>query len=201
MLDGLEWAAASGRTARELQQDFSKPAGAAHPYLEKDRAYRSEENVFEHFDTAERDRLFGKPPATVWETLANLDRHPAKVRVLQADDVFSAEMLASYRTATLLRWATELADRVIPENARVVHACVRLPGENRLDEGRWATIQEHKDELARDDVDRTSIFTRIRAAVAADDYAAVSALQIEMAERVSELTGLYRMYRQNIEPA
>ncbi|MCX7029813.1 MAG: glutamine synthetase, partial [Spirochaetes bacterium] len=201
MLDGLEWAAASGRTARELQQDFSKPAGAAHPYLEKDRAYRSEENVFEHFDAAERDRLFGKPPATVWETLANLDRHPAKVRVLQADDVFSAEMLASYRTATLLRWATELADRVIPENARVVHACVRLPGENRLDEGRWATIQEHKDELARDDVDRTSIFTRIRTAVAADDYAAVSALQIEMAERVSELTGLYRLYRRNIEPA
>ena len=183
------------------RQDFSKPAGAAHPYLEKDRAYRSEENVFEHYDAAERDRLFGRPPATVWETLANLDRYPEKVRALQADGVFSAEMLASYRAATLLRWATELTDRVIPENARVVHACVRLPGENRLDEGRWATIQAHKDELARDDVDRTSIFTRIRAAVAAGDYAAVSALQVEMAERVSELTALYRLYRQNIQPS
>jgi glutamine synthetase len=200
MLDGMEWAAGSGRSARELQQDFSKPAGTAHPYLEKDRAYRSEENVFEHYDAAERDRLFGRPPATVWETLANVDRHPEKVRALQADGVFSAEMVGSYRAATLLRWATELTDRVIPENARVVHACVRLPGENRLDEGRWATIQEHKDGLARDDVDRTSIFTRIRSAVASGDYAAVSALQVEMAERVSELAALYRLYRQNIQP-
>jgi len=201
MLDGMEWAAASGRSSRELQQDFSKPAGTAHPYLEKDRAYRSEENVFEHYDAAERDRLFGKPPATVWETLANLDRHPEKVQALQADGVFSAEMVGSYRAATLLRWATELTDRVIPENARVVHACVRLPGENRLDESRWATIQEHKDGLARDDVDRTSVFTRIRAAVAAGDYAAVSALQVEMAARMQQLTGLYRLYRQNVEAA
>ena len=201
MLDGMAWAAESGHSARELQDDFSKPAGAAHPYLEKDRAYRSEENVFEHFEAAERDRLFGKPPATVWESLDSLDRYPEKVRALQADGVFSTEMLASYRAATLLRWATELTDRVIPENSRVVHTCVRLPGENRLDEGRWATIQQHKDELARDDVDRTSIFTRIRAAVAAGDYAAVSALQVEMSERVSALTGLYRLYRQNIQPS
>jgi glutamine synthetase len=200
MLDGMTWAAASGRSGRELQQDFSKPAGTAHPYLEKDRAYRSEENVFEHFDAAERDRLFGRPPATVWETLANLDRYPDKVRTLQADGVFSAEMLASYRTATLLRWATELTDRVIPENARVVHACVRLPGENALDAGRWTAILAHKEELARDDVNRTSIFTRIRTAVAAGDYPAVSALQVEMAERVSELTELYRLYRRNIQP-
>lgn len=201
MLDGMHWAAASGRTARELQEDFSKPAGTAHPYLEKDRAYRSEEDVFEHYDPAERDRLFGKPPATVWETLANLDRYPDKVRALQADGVFSAEMMASYRAATLLRWATELTDRVIPENARIVHACVRLDGENALDAGRWTTIQAHKEELARDDVNRTSIFTRIRAAVSAGDYAAVSALQVEMAARMQQLTGLYRLYRQNVEAA
>jgi glutamine synthetase len=201
MLDGMAWAASSGCTARQLQEDFSKPAGTAHPYLEKDRAYRSEENVFEHFTAEERDRLFGRPPATVWETLANLDRYPDKVSVLQAGGVFGSEMLASYRAATLLRWATELTDRIIPENARIVHACVRLTGENRLDESRWATIQEHKDQLGRDDVDRTSVFTRIRAAVGAGDYAAVSELQVEMADRMAELSELYRLYRRNIEAA
>jgi glutamine synthetase len=201
MLDGMGWAAGSGRTARELQEDFSKPAGAAHPYLEKLRAYRSEEDVFEHYEAAERERLFGRPPATVWETLANLDRHPEEVRALQADGVFSAEMLASYRAATLLRWATELTDRVIPENARIVHACVRLPGENALDAGRWTEIQAHKEELARDDVNRVSIFSRIRGAVAAGDYAEVSKLQVEMAARMQKLTGLYRLYRQNVEAA
>jgi glutamine synthetase len=201
MLDGMAWAAASGRTARQLQEDFSKPAGTAHPYLEKDRAYRSEDDVFEHFTAEERDRLFGRPPATVWETLANLDRSPQKVRVLQAGEVFGNEMLASYRAATLLRWATELTDRVIPENARIVRACVRLPGENALDAGRWTEIQAHKDQLARDDVDRTSIFSRIRAAVASGDHALVSALQIEMADRMEKLGELYRLYRRNVEAA
>lgn len=201
MLDGMAWAATSGRTSRELQEDFSKPAGAPHPYLERHRAYRSEEDVFEHFDAAERDRLFGTPPATVWETLANLDRHPEKLRALQADGVFSDEMLASYKAATLLRWATELTDRLIPENARIVHACVRLAGENALDAGRWTEIQAHKEELARDDVNRTSIFSRIRGAVAAGDYAEVSALQLEMAARMEKLSQLYRLYRRNVEAA
>jgi len=201
MLDGMAWAASSGRSSRELQQDFSKPAGVAHPYLEKDRAYRSEEDVFEHFDAAERDRLFGRPPATVWETLANLDRYPDKVAALQADDVFSAEMVTSYRCATLLRWTTELTDRVIPENARIVHACVRLSGENALDAGRWTEIQAHKEQLARDDVNRTSIFSSIRAAVATGDYARVSALQIEMDDRMQKLAELYRLYRRNVEAA
>ena len=165
MLHGMSWAAESGRTSRELQKDFSKPAGAAHPYLHKDRAYRSEENVFEHYGPEERDRLFGRPPATVWETLANLDSHPDALAALQADGVFSPDVLASYKAATVLRWATELTDRIIPENARSVHGCARLPGENRLDAARWENIQKLKDELARDDVDRTSVFTRIRAAV------------------------------------
>jgi glutamine synthetase len=114
--------------------------------------------------------------------------------------VFSPEVVASYRAATLLRWATELTDRVIPENARIVHACARLQGENRLDAGRWTTIQAHKDELARDDVNRTSIFTRIRSAVAAKDFETVSRLQLEMGERVGQLTTLYRLYRRNIQP-
>ena len=201
MLDGMTWAASSGRSSRELQQDFSKPAGAAHPYLEKDRAYRSEEDVFEHYDAAERDRLFGRPPATVWETLANLDRCLDKLAALQANDVFSAEMVASYRCATLLRWATELTDRIIPENARIVHACVRLSGENALDAGRWTEIQAHKEQLARDDVNRTSIFSRIRAAVTASDYAQVSALQVEMDDRMQKLAELYRLYRRNVEAA
>ena len=96
--------------------------------------------MFEHYGPEERDRLFGRPPATVWETLANLDSHPEKLAALQADGVFSPEMLASYRAATLLRWATELTDRIIPENARSVHGCARLPGENRLDA---APVGEH----------------------------------------------------------
>jgi glutamine synthetase len=201
MFDGMAWAARSGRTSRQLETEFSKKSGEPHPYLEKDRAYRSEEDVFERFRSGERDELFGKPPATVWETLRNLELHPQKVAVLQADDVFSPVVVSSYHDAMLLHWMTELSDRVVPENARIVRACVRLPGENRLDAQRWDKIQSLKDDLARDDIDRASIFHRIREAAASRDYPAVSALQLEMVKKMNELTALYRLYRQNTESA
>lgn len=199
MLDGMTWAAASGRSAKQLETEFSKRPGEPHPYLETERAYRSEEDVFEHFEAEERSRIFGQPPATVWETLVNLDRFPEKTAALQVDDVFSKEILESYRRATLLRWTTELVNRVIPDNARVVRACVRLQGENRLDAQRWERIQAIKDDLARDDIDRKSVFTSIRDAVAAKEYAAVSDLQLDMHRRMEELAGLYHLYRRNIE--
>jgi glutamine synthetase len=201
MFNGMEWAARSGRSSGQLEADFSKKCGELHPYLEQDRAYRSEEDVFDHFGAEERDMLFGNPPATVWETLRNLDQHPQKVAALLADGVFSPEVLNSYRQAMLLHWLTELSDRVVPENAKTVHACVRLAGENRLDAQRWEKIQALKEELARDDVDRESIFHRLRTAAAAKDYAAVSSLQLEMARKMKELTSLYREYHQNLEPA
>ena len=201
MFDGMAWAARSGRTSSQLEADISKKRGDSHPYLEQDRAYRSEEDVFEHFGGEERDILFGKPPATVWETLQNLELYPQKVAALQADDVFSPEVLNSYHHAMLLHWMTELSDRVVPENARTVHACARLSGENRLDAQRWEKIQALKEELARDDVDRESVFHRIRTAASRRDYPAVSALQLEMARKMNELTDLYHLYKQNIAPA
>ena len=83
----------------------------------------------------------------------------------------------------------------------MVRACVRLQGENRLDAQRWEQIQAIKDDLARDDIDRKSVFTRIRDAVAAKEYAAASDLQCDMQRRMEELAALYHLYRRNIELA
>ncbi len=99
MMDGMSWAAGSGQSAAELQAGLFKASGAPHPYLERERAYRSEEDVFEHYDDRQRERLFGRPPATVWETLANLDALPEKTAALSADGVFAPELIASYRQA------------------------------------------------------------------------------------------------------
>jgi glutamine synthetase len=70
MLDGMSYAAGSGKSASELQNSLCKSAGVPDTYLEAERAYRSEEDVFEHFTEAERQRLFGVPPANVWQTMA-----------------------------------------------------------------------------------------------------------------------------------
>ena len=201
MLDGMEWAAASGQSGAELEAGLSKKPGDAHPYLERERAYRSEEDVFEHFGKEERDRNFGVPPATVWETLENLKRFPDKCRVLQQGEVFSAEVLDSYRAATLLRWTMELSDRIVPEYAKTMRACTRLEGGNGLDADRWDKIQAMREGIGKDDVGRSCLFTRIREAVAARDYALVSALQLDMARKIKELVGSYQGYRRNVEMA
>ncbi len=199
MCDGMSWAATSGRSASQLERDFCKEPGAEHPYLEKDRAYRSEEDVFEHFSEGKRERLFGKPPATVWETLQHLAPECEKVKLLQADNVFTPAIVSSYRQATLTRWTMELVNRILPENARLIHACRRLEGENALDRQRWNRIEELARKLMRDDVDARSVFTRIREAVAQQDLAGASALQIEMGRLMRELLQIYRLYRANLE--
>jgi glutamine synthetase len=199
MTNGAAWAAGSGATAKELEAGFSKRPGEAHPYLEKERAYRSEEDVFEHYRQEERDRIFGAPPATVWETMENLRIYAEKTSVLKADGVFTDEIIASYRAAALLRWTMELSDRIVPENAKIVRSCVRMAGENRLDAERWSRIQVLKDDLTRDNHGRVSVFTRIREAAAAGAYAEVSRLQLEMAALMKELTDLYQLYRRNVE--
>jgi glutamine synthetase len=201
MADGMEWAARSGQSGAELEAGLSKKAGDPHPYLERDRAYRSEEDVFEHYTEGERNRLFGVPPATVWETLRNLERYPDKTRVLMAGGVFSPEVLASYRAATLLRWTTELTDRIVPEYAKTLRSCARLDGGNRLDAERWEKISALREELGKDDVDRACLFTRVREAVAAKDYERASELQLSLARKVRELTALYQLYRRNMEMA
>jgi glutamine synthetase len=198
MVDGMTWAASSGKTAGEIEKDFDKAAGVPHPYLEKERAYRSEEDVFEHFTDADREKYFGKPPATVWETIENLGRYPEKLKVLSADGVFSAKILDSYRQATLTRWTMELVNRIIPENARFIRTCTRLEGENALDADRWARIHELAQELMRDDVGRLSVFTRIREAVERKDLKAASELQTSLAAKMKELVQLYQLYRRNL---
>jgi len=199
MLDGMTYAASSGKSAAELQASLCKSAGTPDPYLDAQRAYRSEEDVFEHYSDAERQRLFGVPPANVWQALENLKRHPGKIAVLQKDGVFSPDILEAYRRAMLTRWMMELVNRIIPNNADLVRACAKVGDHhNALDSQRWDRIQTLRRRLMRDDLSHKSIFTAIKEAVAQQDYQAVSTLQEEMASLMTELRETYQRYKRNL---
>jgi len=201
MLDGMSYAAQSGRPAQQLEKELSKRPGEEHPYLEKERAYRSEEDVFEHFSEEERGRLFGAPPATVWESLENLSRMPEKTAVLACDDVFTPEIVEAYRRACLTRWTMGIYNRIIPTNAEFVRACVQLHEDgNQADQRRWEQIQTARRELLRDESSEKSIFTQIREAIDRKDYATTSELQLEMNRRMEDLRKRYQAYRRNILP-
>ena len=114
MLDGIKAVLAAGKTPAELCESISKPYGAEDFYLEKNRVYRAENNIFEDYSEKEREKYFGKTPATVWENLTAFDEYPEKTRILFTDDVMTPVDLESFRQSVLKIWSTELHDRIIP---------------------------------------------------------------------------------------
>ncbi|MDU5650922.1 MAG: glutamine synthetase, partial [Clostridium perfringens] len=59
MLDGIKYALENDKTEDDLLAELSKKPGEEADYLEKSRAYRSEEDVFEDFTDSQRDEYFG----------------------------------------------------------------------------------------------------------------------------------------------
>ena len=117
-LDGIKMAVK--HTTEELLKELSKDAGEEGFYLEKDRAYRSENDVFEDYTEEERNRLFGAPPATVWENMQNFEAYPEKKAVITAGGALRDQIINAFRAGALLRWKTELVARIIPENRDIV---------------------------------------------------------------------------------
>ena len=201
MLDGIKAALASGKSIKELEAELSKEPGTPGFYLETGRAYRSEHDVFDDYTAEERDRLFGKPPATVWENMANIKSYPDKVAVLTAGNALRAELINAFVAGALLRWRTEIVQRIIPENMEVVKSCQCLHDaatESDYDLYMWNQVQAIRLALAKDTIAKKCMFTQIKEAVAAGDYSKASDMQIEMAAMVSELRKLYFQYKSNM---
>jgi glutamine synthetase len=200
MLDGIDYAVSSGRPSQELQREFSKGPEEPAEYLEPGRAYRSEEDVFEHYSQEERDRLFGKPPATVYETLRNLEENADGRAVLTRDGVFDDRLIASYQAAMRSRWLLELSERILPANMATVREFRRIHGEDEdgADEAAWREVNALRRSLMRDVSDHVSLFTRIREAIERGDDADVSTLQLEMNGAMAELRRRYTAYTRNV---
>ncbi|MDD2215844.1 MAG: glutamine synthetase, partial [Eubacteriales bacterium] len=114
MLDGIKAALEAEKSSEELEKALSKAHDEEAFYLEKGRAYRSEEDVYQAYTQEERDRYFGEAPATVWESLCAFDQYPNKMEILMQDGIFDGLTLESYKEAILAQWAMELHNRIIP---------------------------------------------------------------------------------------
>ena len=197
-LDGIKYAVNSGRGPKELLGELSKRAGEDAGYLEKDREYRCEKNVFEDYTQEERDAVFGKPPATVWENIKIMKSYPEKIEVLTRGTALSNAIVDSFLTSIIYRWENELIDRLIPEAERSVKSYKKLEYEDAIDEERWASIQEKRLNLAKDTKEISCICTRLKEALEANDYDLASDLQLTMAREVEKLAEEYRVYALNI---
>ncbi len=201
MMDGIEAVAESGLSARELEACMNKKRGEECFYLEKDREYRSESDIFEDYDSEERDLLYGKAPRTVWENLAAFERCPEKTAVLYKGGVMNPSHIASFRTAALDLWATEVRDRMIPDMRNKVISFKRLhqPGINPLDDVRWESVNSLRRRLAKDcSEDKPCMLDELTELLNARQDEKASDLLVETVELLARLETMYGNYSQNI---
>ncbi|WP_079411084.1 type I glutamate--ammonia ligase [Alkalithermobacter paradoxus] len=201
MLDGIKYAVNSAKTSTELEREFSKSSLDDAEYLESSRQYRSEEDVFEHYTNEERNNLFGIPPATVWESIKLFEQFPDKTNVLLSGDVFSDEIIDSYKAAAIDQWITELESRIISDFTELVRSCFKLHTSedvSDLDVVMWEKIHKLRWYLMKDKIDEKSLFTEIRDAIKDKNYDLVSQLQLKAYEKVRELKDLYHTYKRNL---
>lgn len=198
ILDGIKMAVT--HTTAELLAELSKDAGQEGFYLEKDRAYRSEDDVYEDFTEEERSKLFGKPPATVWENLTAFEKYPDKLKVISTSGALHEKIIAAFREGALLRWKTELISRILPELRTLVRKAKKIDSTFVTDQDayNWNKIFILRADLAKDSIDQKSLFTRLINALNAGNYDEASELQIEIYGKIEELKELYDAYEKNM---
>lgn len=201
MLDGILYAANSNKSKDDLLKELSKKPGEDADYLEKGRAYRTEEDVFEDFTEEERSEYFGKAPATVFENLAQLEANPEKVNVLKKNPVFTDQIIESFKIAALSRWATEIEYRVITNYMKEIRASRILHAPEKaldLDISRWTEINKLRHTLLKDTYNSKSLFTSTKDAFKNNDYELASNLYLQVEDSMSELRELYSSYEKNL---
>ena len=201
MLDGIRAAAEAGKTPADLEKSISKKKGDEDFYLEKDRKYRSERDVFDQYTQEEREELFGKPPVTVWENIKAFDLYPEKLEIFKRDDVMTELTLESYREATVSQWATELHNRIIPNAMENIRKCRKIHSDGDAtdyDTKLWEEISQLKFSLGKNTLEEKCLLSRIVEALDNEDYDTASELQIMAQKEIRLLNDKYVSYKRNL---
>lgn len=114
MLEGIRYSI--DKDCDSLLNELSKSKGMYFGYLDKDREYRSEYDVFEEYTEEERNALYGKAPKTVYENMLHV-LNPDKIDFIANNEDF-LNILSSYKTAVLEQWSTDTIYRYLSDIKR-----------------------------------------------------------------------------------
>jgi glutamine synthetase len=203
MLDGIRAVLRAGKTPQELEASISKKYGEDDFYLEKNREYRAERNIYTEFTPEEREMLFGRAPANVWESFLNWGDgcfDEEKVSLITGGDETMARILKSYRAQMIYKWSMEYHDRYIVNTMDFLRDCVKLHTDdtNEYDVANWNKCNELKDLIGREVPGRDSLLMQARVAIDNNDYAGLSKLELEIEKKLEELRAVYAKYTRNI---
>lgn len=201
MLDGIRSVLENKRTPAELAEAISKEAGVEDSYLEKERKYRSEQNVFEYYTAEEREHLFGKAPSNVWENFKAFDNFADRMDIITGGNDTLALIIESYRAQMTSKWSMEYHDRLIPNSMDFVRMCTKAHTEENAadyDIMNWRRVNELRLELGKDYIGKKSILTQAKDALDAGDYDYASVLELAIQEKIEDLRTAYTEYRKNL---
>ena len=119
--------------------------------------------------------------------------------VITAGGVLNQRTINSFKEGALLRWKTEIIARILPEMRNVVRKAHLIESNFRTDQDSymWNKIKDLREYLAKDAIDKKSLFTRLTNALNSGDFATASKLQVETYNKIEELKQLYDEYVRN----
>ena len=203
MLDGIRAVLEAEKLPSELEKSISKKNGEKDFYLEKDREYRTEGNIYTDYSAEERGKLFGNPPANVWQSFAMWgEEHydPKKTEMITSGDETLDVILRSYREHMMHKWTMEYHDRFIPNTMDFLRSCTKLHGAegNKYDMENWEEVEKLRSLIGREEKGCDSLLMQARKAIDEEDYDELSRLELEIGEKLDDLSMLYDRYRRNI---
>ena len=198
MLDGIKFVTSGKYSELDLLKEVSKQYGEDGLYLEKNRMYRSEENIFEYYTDEERIKLFGKVPRNVYENLKQLNEESEKLNVLKQGDIFTNEIIESYKVSVINNWKTVYLHRTIKQYIKNLRNIQKIESENEYDEEKWNEILAIKEEIYKDTNQKKSIFSQIRNLLENNNMENASNLIIDLEEKMNDIKQKYKEYKNNI---
>ena len=200
-MDGIRAALAENRTSADLEKSLSKKYGEEDFYLDTDREYRSEEDVFTYYTEEEREKLFCRAPETVWQNFKAFEKYPEKAKIFEERKVIPEKILESFRAQTAEQWATEIYNRLVPETMDFIRTVVKLHDVkdfNDVDVQNWLEIERLKRALGQNTLEQECLLTQIKRALDDERYDDASDLQLEIKARKEELMNRYADYQKNL---
>ncbi|MGG7165398.1 glutamine synthetase [Clostridium ihumii] len=200
MLDGMTYVIKNNKCSEELLNEISKDYENPASYLERNRKYRTESNIFTDYSTMELEKYFGISPKTVLENLNAFDMYRDKLEVLKYGDILTSAIINSYKLGVLDRYLNELTGRVIPHYTKDIRSFKKLTHDDScaFDVENWNKVQTLKEYLMKDSYDNLSLFSKLKNAIKNNNLEDVSNLQLELDEKMIILRKLYNKYKQNI---
>ena len=199
MFDGIKFAIQKEISKDILLKEISKQPGENAIYLENERCYRSEEDIYEFFTAEERDKIFGKAPATVYEVVKVLDEN--SIDVLKVGGVLDEQLINSFKSSVITRWKTEIAHRTIPKYTRHIRGFKQLHISDKasdLDLSNWTCVNNLRIKIMKDSHSQKSLFTKLKLAIESNDLELISNLQLELQESMKILRENYSNYKKNL---